>query len=319
MSKDESTCLHELIIKSLAITTDIIGLFDKNDVVIYCNESFGQLFERTKDEATGCHFSQLIKDCYETNKGLHIETDDIDKWLDYAFSVRRVLPFRSFEADTCEGQWYRFTEQVIDESIFIYGTNITEAKNTEFALLEAQKELKAATITDALTGAFNRRFFNENVAAELDRAKRKHAASGLLLIDADNFKHVNDTFGHDAGDFVLQEITRRISAQLRIYDIFCRIGGEEFSIFLPETPITRSALIAQRCIDAINSQPFCFGMQSISVTVSIGISDTEDGTESLDQLYKGADNALLMAKRLGKNRFCYDRYLDSKPSVEASI
>jgi len=319
MPDDNKQDINGLLVKSLDITTDIIGLFDRDDILVHCNEPCAQLFGKSKEQATGCHFAQLIRDCYGQKQGINIETDNIDSWLEYAFSMRRSPDFRSFETDTCEGQWYRLTEQVIDDSIFLYGTNITQAKNNEFALMAAQKELKAATITDALTGAFNRRFFNENVAAELDRAKRKHAASGLLLIDADNFKHVNDTFGHDAGDFVLQEITRRISAQLRIYDIFCRIGGEEFSIFLPETPITRSALIAQRCIDAINSQPFCFGMQSISVTVSIGISDTEDGTESLDQLYKGADNALLMAKRLGKNRFCYDRYLDSKPSVGASI
>lgn len=310
MPIDNNQDIHGLLVKSLDITTDIIGLFDKDDILVHCNEPCARLFGKSKEQATGCHFAQLARDCYTQKKGINIETDDIDSWLEYAFSKRRSPSFRSFETDTCEGQWYRLTEQIIDDSIFLYGTNITQAKNNEFALMAAQKELKAATITDALTGAFNRRFFNENVAAELDRAERKHAPSSLLLIDADNFKQVNDTYGHDTGDFVLQEITRRISALLRIYDLFCRVGGEEFSIFLPETPVTRAALIAQRCIEVINSQPFTFGNQSIVVSISIGISDTHDGTESLEELYKGADNALLSAKRQGKNQFCYDRHIN---------
>jgi hypothetical protein len=234
MPNDNNQDIHALLVKSLDITTDIIGLFDKNDTLVYCNEPFAQLFGKSKETATGCHFSQLARDCYEEKQGINIETDDIDAWLEYAFSMRRSPSFRSFETDTCDGQWYRLTEQVIDDSIFVYGTNITQAKTNEFALIAAQKELKAATITDALTGAFNRRFFNENVAAELDRAERKQAPSSLLIIDADNFKQVNDTYGHDTGDFVLQEITRRISALLRIYDLFCRVGGEEFSIFYPK-------------------------------------------------------------------------------------
>lgn len=311
MSGETQRDIQAILLAALERTNDVVGVFDAQDVLIYCNEGFAKLFALTKSEGTGVHFSDIIKNCYLNDQGMNIETDNIDDWLAYAYSVRRQSEFRSFEADTCDDQWYRLTEQLIDDYIFIYGTNITEAKHTEFALKKAQKELRAAAITDALTGAFNRRFFNENVAAELDRAKRKHVASSLLIIDADNFKQVNDQFGHDVGDFVLQEITRRVASQLRVYDLFCRIGGEEFAIFLPETSIAKAALIAQRCIDTIGGQPFKFHQQTVPVTVSIGIADSEDGSISLEKLYKEADSSLFDAKRMGKNQFHYSRTVHS--------
>jgi diguanylate cyclase (GGDEF)-like protein/putative nucleotidyltransferase with HDIG domain len=153
-------------------------------------------------------------------------------------------------------------------------------------------------IRDPLTGLLNRRFLYEAFATELDRCERYGTCGSIVLIDVDDFKQVNDTLGHNAGDGVLCEIGRIATKVIRGSDSFARVGGEEFALLLPETSQLEALIVAERLRRAIAAAPI---LPDRAVTVSAGITTwPEDGT-ALEELEGKADAALYWAKRNGKN------------------
>lgn len=150
---------------------------------------------------------------------------------------------------------------------------------------------------DSLTEVDNRRAFFERGRQELRRSESRGQPSTLLLLDVDHFKTINDRFGHAAGDDTLVKLAQRLQAELRQYDLLARIGGEEFAILLPQTPLGVAANTAERLREA--SQELSDGR--ISLTVSIGIAESTTG-ESLDSILARADKALYAAKSAGRNR-----------------
>lgn len=174
--------------------------------------------------------------------------------------------------------------------------DITERKR----MLE---ELRYLATTDGLTGLYNRRYFLELCERELSRAARYRLDIGLLLLDADHFKGVNDTHGHDVGDEVLRIITRLCRANLREVDITGRMGGEEFAVLLPQTGLHAAQDTAERLRKAIaqTALPLPDG-QMLRFTVSIGVCSLAARDLSVKQLFKVADQALYAAKRGGRNR-----------------
>ena len=167
------------------------------------------------------------------------------------------------------------------------------------------------SVTDELTGLWNVRHLGESVRLEVERASRFGRALGVLALDLDRFKEVNDRFGHRAGDAVLAEFARRIRAVVREVDLVFRQGGEEFVVLLPETDLNGSATAARRVGAAIRQTPFTILARrpdgpvslKIPITVSIGVAVFPDhartGTEVLDV----ADDALYAAKRAGRDTF----------------
>jgi two-component system cell cycle response regulator len=157
--------------------------------------------------------------------------------------------------------------------------------------------------TDALTGVYSRRFFSESLRVEIERAHRSHGTVGLVLIDVDHFKHVNDSYGHPAGDRTLVELARRLRAVSRPGDILARIGGEEFALVLPGADAARAVSLAERVRRFVSATPFLLGdPKMLPVTVSVGVAVYPgDGTEDTD-LIRAADQALYAAKRGGRNR-----------------
>ena len=123
----------------------------------------------------------------------------------------------------------------------------------------------------------------------------------MLLYDIDHFKQVNDTFGHQAGDIVLQELAKLVHAQLRKNDLEGRVGGEEFAILLPETSISEAVVLAERIREIIESVAINIGETSLHITASFGVASVEEADVSLDSVYKRADSALYEAKNAGRN------------------
>jgi len=125
-----------------------------------------------------------------------------------------------------------------------------------------------------------------------------------LLIDLDKFKAVNDTYGHDAGDEVLQEIATRLRENVRPMDIVCRPGGEEFLVIMPETPGDLACAAAERIRRAVAMAPFIVGRAAlrIQITVSVGVSTITGEQDTIADLTKRADQALYQAKTTGRNR-----------------
>ncbi|MEO1658308.1 MAG: PleD family two-component system response regulator [Pseudomonadota bacterium] len=157
-------------------------------------------------------------------------------------------------------------------------------------------------ITDQLTGLYNRRFLATQGPKLLDDARSDDDDLTCLMIDIDHFKQVNDTYGHDAGDQVLKDISGRLTISVRGADLACRTGGEEFAILMPKTPKEAGHGIAERLRAAVEAEPVKLpNGDEISVTVSIGVS-TFTITDSLAALLKRADEALYKAKETGRNR-----------------
>ncbi len=186
---------------------------------------------------------------------------------------------------------------------------IEERKKTEAALRESEEKYKQLSITDPLTGLFNRRHFYELAATEFDRSSRHLRPIALIIYDLDSFKDINDTFGHVAGDAALQHIAVLSGNEVRKIDILARYGGEEFICLLPETGLQKAALVAERMRHAIESHPLQQQGQAIAVTASFGVAAVEKSIETQESymshiqgIIKQADEALYQAKGLGKNR-----------------
>lgn len=167
--------------------------------------------------------------------------------------------------------------------------------------------LKYATL-DALTGLNNRRQFEIRLKQEVANAKRNNKPLCCIMLDIDYFKHVNDTWGHSAGDCVLKNVAKIVAGELREYDIASRYGGEEFCILLPDTKINEAAFVAQRLRKAVEkadiniSEDEVLGTDFLNVTISVGVSQLDPKEELPEKLHQSADIALYEAKRRGRNR-----------------
>ena len=172
-------------------------------------------------------------------------------------------------------------------------------KRTE-ALEEINDELEILARTDCLTGVDNRFSFMKIVEGEERRCKRFKDTFSLILLDVDNFKQINDQYGHDVGDLVLIELARMTKVFLREVDTLCRFGGEEFIIILPKTELEVACKIAEKLCLEIAKHPFEVVEK---VTISLGVGSYQPDL-SIDKLIKKVDVALYKAKRSGKNRVC---------------
>lgn len=169
------------------------------------------------------------------------------------------------------------------------------------------KESRTLAMTDALTGLYNRRAFMELAEKECTFAERNTLPLGLMMIDVDHFKSINDHYGHAAGDVALASVARILASRLRRQDTIGRYGGEEFCVLLPSTDRSGAASVGEALRRAIERAALSLAKQSISVTVSIGITTYPAQGRSttphlLDSLFEKADAALYQAKREGRNR-----------------
>jgi len=169
-----------------------------------------------------------------------------------------------------------------------------------------QRMLKLATI-DFLTGVLNRRAFFERMEQEINRSLRENTSLSMILTDIDYFKKVNDRYGHQTGDMVLQRFTEQLLNSSRPYDFVGRYGGEEFVICLPGADISQSGSVAERMRSKVEEMKIILpdGSQSIRITASFGTTAfLMNSKEKADSLIKRADNALYKAKNEGRNRVC---------------
>ena len=180
---------------------------------------------------------------------------------------------------------------------------VTTTQQQQTALKALNQELDFQAHTDALTGCANRRHFMHMLDQEINRSHRYGSDFCVLSADIDFFKRVNDTHGHAAGDEVLKHFVATIQRNLRGTDLLGRLGGEEFSILLPQTAAEGGALMAERIRSAVEGSPALFGTTRIAVTVSIGGVQSQPGTpQGVDVVLAQADQALYAAKQGGRNK-----------------
>ncbi|MDD3517521.1 MAG: GGDEF domain-containing protein [Chromatiales bacterium] len=163
-------------------------------------------------------------------------------------------------------------------------------------------ELEHLATTDPLTGVLNRRRFWELAQEEFSRARRYQRALSLLVLDIDHFKNINDTHGHPVGDQVIRTVAEFCIDTARSTDVVARLGGEEFAILLPETPLANAETVAERLRQMIGSSPIGVGDLLIPLTASIGVAELDAEDADFDALVLRTDRALYEAKGAGRDR-----------------
>jgi diguanylate cyclase (GGDEF)-like protein len=163
--------------------------------------------------------------------------------------------------------------------------------------------LRELAMIDSLTGVLNRRAFLDHADGEWVRHRRHDHSLSCAMIDVDGFKHINDTFGHAAGDALLQHIGALLRATLRASDLPARLGGDEFIALMPETNLEGAAATAERLLGRVLARPLAVLDQNLTATLSIGVASAE-GCGSLEELMARADRALYRAKKEGRARVC---------------
>lgn len=186
------------------------------------------------------------------------------------------------------------------ESDLRSANTVLEQRMAEIVAL--QVSLREQAVRDPLTGLFNRRYLMENLQREVRRACRSREPLAVALIDVDHFKEVNDTFGHEAGDQVLLRVGRFLDARVRESDIVCRYGGEEFVVVMPNTPIDAAVGRAEAWRTAMEGLTALAGSPGHRVTISVGVASTEGPSATSQDLVRAADEAMYLAKHLGRNQ-----------------
>lgn len=202
-------------------------------------------------------------------------------------------------------------------------TKILEVKNIENyfnrmldSIQDYYEKLQELSDRDYLTGLYNRRKFEEFLTYEIKRSVRHRHKFTILMIDLDNFKYINDTYGHASGDLVLKEVTNIFGSNLRNADILARLGGDEFAVLLPETPYENGFAVVEKLRSRLEATPISLMFDQITLTASFGIAEYPEQGENIESLLTGSDLAMYKAKRAGKNTIARADQSDQEMAAE---
>lgn len=279
------------------LAEDAIVIIDANHAIASFNTGAERMFGYTAKEAVGERLDILLPERFQLQHDVMVDefgnTPDLSRQMGQR--SRQIYGRRK------DGNEFVASAQIMrvgDKGHRYYAAilrDVSESKKTE-------EELLRLAATDPLTGALNRREFTLLADREALRSNRYHHALSLLMMDLDQFKRLNDTYGHSAGDKVLQRFTTLCMNTLRNVDIFGRWGGEEFVALLPETDIEGAAVIGERLRKLVAESVLTYHDHKINFTVSVGIAQYKDGETSLDGPMGRADSAIYDAKKAGRNR-----------------
>jgi len=291
-----------------------VGIFvvNKNFEIMLWNRYMENYSQKKSDEVIG-------KNLFELFPGLS------ESWLKQ--KIRNVFILRNFSFTSWEHRPYLFKfmhnrpitggvdymrqncifspvkgESGEIESVCITIMDVTDTSIYEGMLKNAVRSLAEASNRDGLTNVYNRRYLEQTMSKEFARMVRYGGTLSFIIIDLDHFKHINDNFGHLAGDEILRVISKKITECLRNIDVLARYGGEEFAVLLPETPIDGAEILAKRLCQHVAAQKIEFEGTHIPVTASLGVAEFSDDLKTHEQLISKADIALYKSKDSGRNQ-----------------
>lgn len=296
---------------STFIDYDIAGLFfNKTD-----NSKKKNIYFDMKDSSASTFVTEKIKRDFFNQMPSFIKTTDTeysheiirenpdsdDKILSpNNFQTTHIIPFK-FEGKLLGGVAFYSKDNINYNDYNFYDS----FKNEFSAILKMRylySEIELLSVTDGLTGLYNRRHFEYNIEREFLRAKRYKNDLSIALLDIDFFKNINDNYGHQYGDYVLKEISKLMKDSFRKTDMLYRYGGEELVIIMPETSLENAAIPAERLREKIAETDFIYNDIKTKLTVSIGIATMDDSFNSQNEIVEFADKALYSAKQTGRNK-----------------
>jgi len=280
---------------------DPFCIFDSDFRIIRVNEAYAHLKNKTIDDLVG-------KKCHEVlqNRGTVCEACVVEKTF-YSADPCAKDKFVVLE-DGTEVWMEIYTYPILDEEGKVshtieYTRDITDRKKSEDEKKRLIDKLEYLSRTDSLTGLINRRALTDRLAYEIDRAKRYSSDLSLILCDIDNFKEINDTFGHDSGDKALQTISATLKTILRKTDIAGRHGGDEFMLILPETSVKGAESLADKLLMAVRDADLKITSgKPVRLSLSIGVSGFASVNDNIDSFIKRADDAMYASKQGGRDR-----------------
>ncbi len=283
---------------------------DEHGRMVYYNRLFADRFNVTPEEWVGKVDSEIWPSA-------SLSSRDVDQAV--LKNGKLVVTEETFHGPGTCTHWRSYKFPFVDASGERYVANMSldtsfekeaelELKRSHEELFQANERLRELSVTDALTGLYNRRGFNDRIEQEIASAKRYGLDFSMFLIDIDDFKSLNDSFGHEEGDEVLRSIAALLQQGARASDTVYRYGGEEFAVLLPSTTLQAAVRLGDRIRLSIEMAPW----KRRRVTVSIGASTNKPGWCDAATLVRRADMALYEAKGRGKNRV--DAY---RPELEA--
>ena len=220
------------------------------------------------------------------------------------FATQLSVPLVSHDRVLAVLNFYDKKEGEFTETDLRAILSLTDQAGVAIENVLLHQEAERMAIMDGKTGIWNHRWFQIQFAREIDRAQRFGRPFSLIILDIDDFRRFNNTYGHQVGDFVLIELAQRISSTVRDVDMFARYGGEEFELLLSETDAAGGLNAAEKIRQVIGSTPFESEMtpEPLHVTVSAGVASYPSAGTDFASIFKAADLALLEAKAQGKNR-----------------
>ncbi len=264
--------------------------------IIEVNMIASQFFQLNRSELIGTIFENLFENI--DNKSTREELLN-DLSFEDNVSIRRHI--------TNDGKilFFEMLISIIEwndsNALFASMRNVTERKASEKKLQEAYNKLEILSRVDPLTELVNRRALTESLEYEVNRFGRNKENFSIILSDIDDYKEINDTFGHDAGDYVLVELGKLMTNLLRKQDIVGRWGGDEFLIILPQTNLNGAKLLSEKLRTNIHERKFIFDDKEIELTMTYGVSEYT-GIYSCEKCITQADKALYRAKGMGKDK-----------------
>ncbi|WP_295990222.1 diguanylate cyclase [Rugamonas sp.] len=294
----------QLHLRLLEDALDGIIIVDQNSIIHYINRSMEVLSGYTRDELHGSSLDRLI-----APDGLAPHSRKIAAFIVNQHPSAILGKVRQLELLLRSGEACPVEMKAVDLGLChgqryfgAYMTDIRLRLQMEARNLDLVRQLEEQAMTDALTGLPNRRAFEREAVNALSRSARSAAPITVGIGDVDNFKNINDQYGHGVGDAILRSVAHAIASIARDTDVVARLGGEEFGLIFPNATVEQASHVAERIRRAVAASSVTVdGIGAVHVTISIGLARLF-GRAGLDEALSAADQALYVAKNKGRDR-----------------